>query len=95
MQGVINVSSSQRLEMIDINKEVGDIVKKSDIKEGLCNVYVAHATAAIAMLNFFISLPPFIIGFNPPHLGVVKARSKRLFGAVDILILFILCYIYT
>ena len=49
MQGEIEISSSQRLEMIDINSKVEDIVKKSNIKQGLCNVFCCHATGAIAI----------------------------------------------
>ncbi|MFH1850391.1 MAG: secondary thiamine-phosphate synthase enzyme YjbQ [archaeon] len=43
----ISVSSSQKQELIDISKELADIVEKSGVKEGLCNVYVPHATAGI------------------------------------------------
>ncbi len=49
MQKTITVSSSKRLEMIDINNEVKKIVEESKVKEGICNVFVAHATAAIAI----------------------------------------------
>lgn len=49
MQKTITISSSRRLEMIDINSEVEKIVEKSGVKEGICNVYAAHATGAIAI----------------------------------------------
>lgn len=41
------VSSIQHQELIDITDEVNRIVKQSDIKSGICNVYVTHATAGI------------------------------------------------
>ena len=43
----INVKSSKRNELIDINHEVEDIVSKSGIKEGICNIYAPHATCGI------------------------------------------------
>jgi secondary thiamine-phosphate synthase enzyme len=49
MQKIITISSSKRLEMIDINDEVEKIVKESKIKEGVCNIFCTHATAAIAI----------------------------------------------
>lgn len=41
------VSSNKEQGLIDINSEVEGIVKKSGVKDGLVNVYVPHATAAI------------------------------------------------
>ena len=35
--------------MIDLTAQVGAIVAESGLAEGLCNVYVAHATAAIVV----------------------------------------------
>ena len=47
MQEIITVSTSKRQEMIDITVKVSSIVRKSGVKEGLCNVYAMHATASI------------------------------------------------
>lgn len=33
--------------MIDLTPQVAEVVKRSDVAEGLCSVYVPHATAAI------------------------------------------------
>lgn len=41
------ISSSKRLETIDISNKIEEIIKKSKIKNGLCTVFVPHATAAI------------------------------------------------
>jgi len=41
------VSSSNRKELIDITDEVMRIVKESGVKNGICHVFVPHATAAI------------------------------------------------
>ncbi|MCH8004414.1 MAG: YjbQ family protein [Nanoarchaeota archaeon] len=47
MQQIITISTSKKQELIDITEEVNSIVKKSKIKEGLCNIFAMHATAAI------------------------------------------------
>ena len=49
MQEVIAVSTSKSQEMIDITAHVSSIVKKSKVREGMCNVYAMHATAAIVV----------------------------------------------
>ena len=43
----LSFSTSKKQEMIDITDKVKAVVKKSKIKQGICLVYVAHATAAI------------------------------------------------
>ncbi|MBU2561026.1 MAG: secondary thiamine-phosphate synthase enzyme YjbQ [Nanoarchaeota archaeon] len=43
------VSTTKKQELVDITHQVEEAVAKSGAKEGLCNVYVAHATAAIAI----------------------------------------------
>lgn len=45
MKLVINTSKKQ--EFVDITNKINEIIKKSKIKSGLCNVFVRHATAAI------------------------------------------------
>lgn len=49
MQEVIAVSTSKSQEMVDITAHVSSIVKKSKVKEGMCNVYAMHATAAVVV----------------------------------------------
>ena len=41
------VSTTSRQQIIDINKQVKDIVKDSKIKEGLCLIYIPHTSAAV------------------------------------------------
>ncbi len=45
MQLTINTEKKQ--ELINITNKVEEIVKKSGIKEGLCQIYAQHTTAAI------------------------------------------------
>jgi len=47
MQEEVILSTSKRQELIDITDKVNSIIKKSKVKNGLCNVFAAHATAAI------------------------------------------------
>ncbi|NQU98152.1 YjbQ family protein [Candidatus Woesearchaeota archaeon] len=41
------ISSTKKQELTDITEEINEIVKNSEVKNGLCNVYVTHATAGI------------------------------------------------
>lgn len=41
------ISTTSRQQIIDINKQVKDIVKDSKIKEGLCLIYTQHTSAAV------------------------------------------------
>ena len=47
MQEEIILSTSKKQELIDITDKINIIIKKSKIKNGICNVFTAHATAAI------------------------------------------------
>ena len=43
----LDISTSKRIELVNITRQVEETVKKSGIKNGLCLVYAPHATAAI------------------------------------------------
>ena len=47
MQKEIIISTKEHNELIDITKEIEKIVSESKVKQGLCNVFITHATAAI------------------------------------------------
>ena len=49
MQEEFTISTSKKQELIDITGKISDIIKKSKIKSGICNVFAAHATAAIVI----------------------------------------------
>jgi secondary thiamine-phosphate synthase enzyme len=42
-----SVSTKSKYDMVDITEKVKGIVKDSKIKEGMCLVYVPHATCAV------------------------------------------------
>jgi secondary thiamine-phosphate synthase enzyme len=43
----LRIRTTQKRELVDITAAVAQAVAASKLDEGLCNVYVAHATAAI------------------------------------------------
>lgn len=47
MQETITISTTKKQELIDITDSVNSIVNKSGVKNGLCNIFTMHATAAI------------------------------------------------
>ena len=47
MQEYIALSTSKKQELIDITSRINNIIKNSKIKSGICNIFAAHATAAI------------------------------------------------
>lgn len=49
MEKEIRIKTKKREEIIDITKQVEDVVKKSKVKEGACLVYVPHATSAVTI----------------------------------------------
>jgi secondary thiamine-phosphate synthase enzyme len=42
-----SISTTKKQELIDITGQVNEIIKKSKLRDGLCNVYVKHTTAAV------------------------------------------------
>lgn len=45
----IDISTHSRTEMIDITSKVEEAVKKSDIKDGVCHIFVPHTTAGVTI----------------------------------------------
>lgn len=41
------ISTNKKQELIGITEKINSIIKKSKINSGLCNIFAAHATAAI------------------------------------------------
>lgn len=41
------VETKKKFEVVDITEKVNHIVKEGGVKEGICIVYVPHATAAV------------------------------------------------
>lgn len=45
----LRLRTTTKREMIDLTAQVAEIVARAGLAEGLCNVYVTHATAAIVI----------------------------------------------
>lgn len=45
----LSFSTSSKGEIVDITREVSRVVSESKVKDGVCVVYVPHATAAITI----------------------------------------------
>lgn len=43
----IKIKSAQRQQLIDITKEVEEVIKSSSVEEGICVVYCNHTTAGL------------------------------------------------
>ncbi len=49
MQSEFHIRTTRKYEMVDVTREVADIVRQARVSEGICSVYVAHATAAVVI----------------------------------------------
>ncbi len=49
MQRELEVRTEKRTQVIDLTPQVAAIVAEAGIDEGLCSVYVPHATAAVVI----------------------------------------------
>jgi secondary thiamine-phosphate synthase enzyme len=45
----LSIRTTAKREMIDLTARVAEIVARTGLAEGLCNVYTSHATAAIVV----------------------------------------------
>jgi secondary thiamine-phosphate synthase enzyme len=48
-QDEFEINTSRRIEAIDITSKVEKVVKKSGLKNGICQIFVPHATAGIIL----------------------------------------------
>ena len=44
-----NITTTRQTELIDITHKVKEVVKKSNIKEGICCIFIPHTTAAVTI----------------------------------------------
>src|SRR6188768_1723905 len=73
------VSSSQKHQVLDVTGEVAKIVKSAGVKDGLCAVYIPHATAAITVNenddpNIGVDLMRALAKMVPEHDGWLHDR---------------------
>ena len=49
MLHTLHVSTRSRAELVDITAQVQDLVRSSEVSEGICLVYVPHTTAGVTI----------------------------------------------
>ena len=49
MQTEFHIRSQRKYQMLDITRQVEDVVGAANLAEAICSVYVTHATAAIVI----------------------------------------------
>jgi secondary thiamine-phosphate synthase enzyme len=49
MQETIRVRTRRKYEVVDLTRQVADAVSRAGVGEGICTVFVRHATAAIVI----------------------------------------------
>jgi len=49
VQQVLRVRTRKKFEVVDLTQQVSDLVTAAHLAEGLCTVFVRHATAAIIL----------------------------------------------
>jgi secondary thiamine-phosphate synthase enzyme len=45
----LSVRTGSRIEMVDITVRIQELVRSSDVAEGVCHVFVAHTTAGLTI----------------------------------------------
>lgn len=45
----LKVRTRKKYEVLDLTSQIAEVVRTAHVNEGLCNVYVPHATAAIVI----------------------------------------------
>ncbi|MBC7253546.1 MAG: YjbQ family protein [Actinobacteria bacterium] len=48
-QGEFEVSTAGRSQMVDITSRVREVVRRSGVEEGVCQVYIPHTTAGVTV----------------------------------------------
>ncbi|MBW2368720.1 MAG: YjbQ family protein [Deltaproteobacteria bacterium] len=46
---LLTIKTNDRTELVDITTQVQDAIRKSDVTDGLCFLYVPHTTAAVTI----------------------------------------------
>jgi secondary thiamine-phosphate synthase enzyme len=49
MQETLRRRTRARREILDLTADVADVVRRANVREGVCTVFVRHATAAIVI----------------------------------------------
>lgn len=75
------ISTNKDLELVDITDQVQACVGKAGVTEGICHVYVRHATAAIVVNENYD--PNICIDFINAFEQAIPKRNNYLHDRVD------------
>lgn len=45
----LDITTSNKIEFLDITEKIQDIIKKSKIYKGICTIYIPHTTAGVTI----------------------------------------------
>jgi secondary thiamine-phosphate synthase enzyme len=45
----LTVKTTSQFEMIDITRQISEVLQKETIRDGICHIFVAHTTAAVTI----------------------------------------------
>ncbi len=81
-----SIKTSQTQEFVDITSRVESVVERSNVEQGLCHVFVPHATAAVVVNenydpNICIDLKNALNKAFPDHAGYLHDRIDNNAGA--------------
>ena len=71
----ISVSTPQKMALVDITEKIEEVIKKSNVKNGICFIFVPHTTAGIlinenydpSVVRDIISTYDKIVPYNIPY----------------------------
>jgi secondary thiamine-phosphate synthase enzyme len=49
VQTIVRLRTRKKLEVVDLTAQVREVVARANVREGICTVFVRHATAAIVI----------------------------------------------
>lgn len=79
----INVSSKKRYELVDITDKVEEVIRESEVKDGLVLVFVPHSTAAILLTENEIGLKEDWLSFFKKVVSGIDFKHNRIDNNAD------------
>lgn len=89
----INLKTSRRIEILDITREVENVVKKNKTKDGICFIFCPHTTAGLTinenadpsvrrdMINTLNKLVPADVDYEHAEGNADSHIKSSLFGS--------------
>jgi len=48
-QEIVEIKTEKKDQFIDITSQINSVLRSSEVKNGLCNVYIPHTTAGVTI----------------------------------------------